>query len=155
MITKAKNIEPITSQAIWMDVKFVLQDFIYPALKAQINHLHHYCIKHNLDESELLVLSIKNEFEQLVKQEEIELFPLLDALLQTHKNPSNFEPFKEVKKYFTAIQQNIGILLITAADKADQNLLNDIRTFEEQLNDVQFLKDKYFFVHFKNCTDCM
>jgi hypothetical protein len=155
MITKTRNIEPITSQAIWLDVKFVLHDFIYPALNAQINHLHHYCSKHNLDESELLVLSIKNKFEQLVKQEQVELFPLLDELLQTHNNPSNFEPFKAVKKHFNAIQKNIKMLLITAADNADQNFLNDIRTFEEQLNDVQFLKDKYFFVHFKNCTDCM
>lgn len=155
MITKTKIIEPITSQAIWMDVKFVLHDFIYPALNAQINHLHHYCTKHNLDESERLVLSIKNEFEQLVKQEEIELFPLLDELFQTHKNLSNFELFKEVKKYFNAIQYNVGMLLITAADNADQNLQNNVRTFEEQLNDVQFLKDKYFFVHFKNCTDSM
>ena len=154
MRTKSKNNQSITSQDIWLDVKSILNNLIYPALNSQIKHLHNYCIKHHLDEAELLIKNIKNDFDLLIKIEKSELFPAIDELVQIDKTPSNFQPFKEVKKYITTMQQNIARLLITAADNSHQALINDIKVFEKQLNEVQELKDKYFFVHFKNCSAC-
>jgi hypothetical protein len=154
MTTTTKDNHKITAQTQWVDVKFILLDFVYPALNSQLHQVHHYCLKHSLDEAELLVSIITNEFEILVKQEQIELFPLLDELLHTHSKASNCKPFKEVKKHFTSIQQNIGMLLITAADNSDETLLKSIREIENTLNEIQKQKDKYFFVHFKNCTGC-
>ena len=154
MIVKQLDIQPFTNTTSLTNVKHFLFELAYPELQRMLSQLQLKCIKQQFNEEEHYINVLLVELDLFIHKEQEELFPMLEELDATHSKAKNCKPFKEVKKHYTSMQQYIGMLLITAADQSNEQLLNDIRRIESKLNEIQKQKDKYFFVHFKNCTGC-
>lgn len=154
MIAKHDYIQTFTNNSSLTNVKQFLFELAYPELQRMLSQLQLKCIKQQFHEEEQYINLLLVELDLFIHKEQEELFPMLYELEATHTKAKSCTPFKEVKKHYTTMQQYMGMLLITAADQSNEQLLKDIRSIESKLNEIQKQKDKYFFVHFKNCTGC-
>lgn len=112
----------------------------------------------NHDDIDLLIHLVKDEFELCIEIEKKELFPLLIHLEKNNKKAENCKPFNLVKTHYKSIINNIQVIKKTIANYTDANILVDliflINELEVRITETQRLKDKYYFLKFKNCGGC-
>lgn len=139
------------------EVQKYLINNLYSAISSLIADVINLVIS-NHDDIDLLIHLVKDEFELCIEIEKKELFPLLINLEKNNKKAENCKPFKLVKTHYNSIISNIQVIKKTIANHIDANILVDliflINELEVRITETQKLKDKYYFLKFKNCGGC-
>ena len=121
--------------------------------------LNEHCSIEGLD---VHLNTLAREFECLYHKDKQDLFPLLDHLQHQNTKAENCTPFKVVKLHHTAMLEAVK----SACDFLDNLFANDrnieqivilnslLDEFGTQAANLQQIKDRGYYRHFKSCKGC-
>jgi hypothetical protein len=136
--------------------------FVYSELKKLDEQMHVLKFDYDVDVLDATIKKIYYEFDAMHRKEKLVLFPFILQLEEDNKKSENCSPFKNTKAHFTTIVSLIVNATKTIEDifvnNMNQHALDEMNStlsdLKDSMIDLQSIKDKEFYRHYKSCTGC-
>ena len=136
--------------------------FIYSELNKMDDCLDYLKVDYDVDMLESVHKKIYAEFDELYRKEKLVLFPYIIKLDEENTKSENCSPFKNTKVHYTSMINHLSYASDIVANyfinqQNTENVvclnttLSELRT---SMTEVQFIKEKHFFNHYKSCSGC-
>lgn len=136
--------------------------FHYPLLTLQLTRIEeNVSLLHSANKmaGKAILVKIRQELNGIIAKEQLLIFPLVTILHQKN-NRTECSPFKLVKKHYRALLSAVTNLRFvlrseTIGYTAAQPVLDQVAEFENNVVQLQQVKEKRLFTPFKSCQhDC-
>lgn len=144
----------------------VLINDLYPFLFSELDKVE-TCVENLRNDYDVDVLSSVNkriyrEFDEMYRKEKLVLFPFLLKLDEENKKSESCAPFKTTKQHYTNMMQAIENAKSIVADffvsslniQCLENIQYALQGIQENLTNIQQLKDSHFYKKYKSCSGC-